>query len=166
VNGDRPKMVQVSRAERDRRDVPFAGGPKAQDEAHRSRRKVGLVRVRHDRGIEQRRRFERVLVREIGAEKQLPLLGKPGTGPQPGSHLLETPPQEFQDLHVTIAELGFHLRQQRCDLALGKCHHHGPDVRGALPVGGMERPGQHSRAIRMENEVAAGDGDGAHGAGS
>ena len=38
--------------------------------------KIGLIRVRNDGGIEQRRRFQRVFSQEVGADQQAPLFGK------------------------------------------------------------------------------------------
>ena len=81
--------------------------------------------MRNDRGIEQRSRFEGVLVGEIGSEQEPPFIRQRSTETQPGSHLLETPSQELPDLHVPIAELGLDLLQQCRDLALRKRGHHG-----------------------------------------
>ena len=51
-----------ARPEGDRGNVPLAGGPQAQDETQRALGQTGLIGMRHDGRIEQRRRLGRVLV--------------------------------------------------------------------------------------------------------
>ena len=46
----------------DRREVALAGGAQAHDEAKRTGRDTLLIRVRDDRGVEQRRRLQAVFV--------------------------------------------------------------------------------------------------------
>ena len=157
---DRAAGVQVARAKRDRRDVSLARRPQAQDESKRARRQIRLVGVRHDRGVEERRGFERVLVREVGAEKQAPFVGDGLVRAQPGPNLVEPSPQEIPDLHVPLPELHLDLRQQRPDFRLGKRHDLGTDRADAFPARGPERPREHPGAVRMKDEIAAGDGDG------
>ncbi len=95
--------------------MAFARGPQAQNEPQRTRGQVRLVRVRHDRGIEQRRGFERILVTEIRAEQQLPFLGRFCVGSQTRADLLEPPHQELADLRVAVPKLGSHLLPERVD---------------------------------------------------
>ena len=54
----------------DRREVALAGGAQAHDEAQGTGRDIFLVRVRNDRGIEQRRRLQAVFAHEVGADQQ------------------------------------------------------------------------------------------------
>ena len=49
--------------------MPFADRTKAQNEPTAIYRRTGLVRVAHDARIEQGRRFERVLVKEVGSDQ-------------------------------------------------------------------------------------------------
>ena len=61
-----------ARAESDGGDVPFARGPQAQDETQRALGQPGLVGMRHDGRIEQRRGLRGILVREVSADERLP----------------------------------------------------------------------------------------------
>src|SRR3979490_720704 len=49
--------------------MPFANGTETENEAQTTLRRVRLVGMRHDRGVEQGRGFERVLVEKIGADQ-------------------------------------------------------------------------------------------------
>src|SRR5467141_4071183 len=49
--------------------MPFANGTETENEAQTTLRRVRLVGMRHDRGVEQSRGFERVLVEKIGADQ-------------------------------------------------------------------------------------------------
>ena len=64
--------ADFARAESDGGNVAFARGAQTQDETQRALWHAGLVGVRHDGRIEQRRRLRRILVREVGADKHLP----------------------------------------------------------------------------------------------
>ncbi len=75
IDRDVAGRVEEPGAEGDRRDMAFARRPQAQDEAQGAGRKVRLVRMQHDRGVEQGGGFERILVSEIGREQQFPLFG-------------------------------------------------------------------------------------------
>ncbi len=49
--------------------MPFANRTQAQNETSAARRRPGLIRMGNDAGIEQRRRFERILIEEIGTDQ-------------------------------------------------------------------------------------------------
>ena len=49
--------------------MPFADGAKAQDEATAALRRARLIGMGDDARIEQRRRFEGILVQEIGSDQ-------------------------------------------------------------------------------------------------
>ena len=51
--------------------MTFTRRPETHDKATGSFAHIALIRVRHDRGVEERRRFDRVLGRQVGAD-QLP----------------------------------------------------------------------------------------------
>ena len=134
--------------------MSLAGGAQTENKAQRAARQVGLIRVRHNRGIEQRGGFERVLMRKMGAEQQLPLFGDRLAGGQIGANLLEAPTEELGDFEVTFGELGLHLVQQAVDFTFGQGH----DVRanpGRTLLAGMERPDQDASAVRMQDELKA-----------
>ena len=65
-----------ARAENDRRHVPLARRPETHDEPHRAGRKVALAVMRDDRRIEQRRRLDRILGRQVGSEQQAAIVRK------------------------------------------------------------------------------------------
>ena len=67
-------------AKRQRRHMSFADGTQAENEAQSALRRVRLVGVRHDAGVEQSRGFERVFIEEIGADQLAPVLGKGAVG--------------------------------------------------------------------------------------
>ena len=145
-DGDVALAVQEAGAKSDRGDVAFARGPQTQDESQRARRKVRLVRVRHDRGIEQRRRFEGILVAEIRAKQQLAFDGELLVGAQTGTGLFEPPAEELPGLRVALAELGLHLLPERVDFAFGQGHDLGANSGGAGVVGA--RNGRSSTRVR------------------
>src|SRR5690349_10234179 len=69
---DRDGAVRIKRASAKfyRRQVPFPDRSQAHHETNRAAGKTLLVRRKHDRRVEQRRRLDRVLVSEIGADQQ------------------------------------------------------------------------------------------------
>ena len=135
--------------------MPFAGGPQAQNETQRAGREVRLIRVRHDRRIEQRRGFERIFVREVGAQHQLPFFGDPAAGTQRVPDVLEAAFEELADFQVAFTKFGLHLLRQRMDFPVGKGHHLRADFAGALAARDIERSNQHARAVRMQRDAGA-----------
>ena len=59
----------------DGRNVSFPGGAQAENESQGAGRQTGLVGMRHDGRIEQRRGFQRVFGQEIGADQESSLFG-------------------------------------------------------------------------------------------
>src|SRR5580704_2786530 len=49
--------------------MSFAGGAETENEAQATRRRVRLIGVWHDRGVEQGRGFERIFVEKISADQ-------------------------------------------------------------------------------------------------
>src|SRR5438093_10082316 len=95
-----------------------AGGAQAQHEAQRVWRKVALIGMRHNRGIEQSSRLERIFVGEKSSQQQFSFDGQLPVGDQVGSHLLEPPMEELSGLQMTFAELGQDMVEQRPDFLL------------------------------------------------
>src|SRR6266404_6676113 len=91
--------------------------------------------MRHDGRIKQRRGFQRILVSEICAEQQLSFFRHARASGQGGSDPLEALPEKLIDFHMTLAELGLHLLQQRANFTFRKSHdlraeiHRAPVVR-------------------------------------
>ena len=135
--------------------MPLGRGAQAQDETQRAGRNIRLIRVRHHRGIEQRRGFERILVSEISAQQQLPFFGQSLTIEQIGTDLVKSALEEFVDLQLAVAEFGPDRFQKGMDFAFGQSHHPGGDLYGALVAHQSKRPGQHVRAVGVQSDGAA-----------
>ena len=106
-------LIDRAGAKRDRRHVPFAGRPQADDEPLRTGRQARLIRMPHHRRIEQRRRFERVLLRKITADEQLAVLADGRVGQQELLRVLEAMQDELPRLLMPAVKLG----QQVADTA-------------------------------------------------
>ena len=78
------------------------------------------------------------------------------------SEIIPSDPRVRLPLASEIEERQRRLLEQRPDLGLRQGHDLGADPGGALPARDLERPGQHPRAVRMQDEVAASDPDRAH----
>ena len=74
-------------AKLDRRQMPFADGAQAHHDALLADRQVRLIGREHDRRIEERSGFDRVLVREVRADQAAPV-GR--TRSTPGAMLCAT----------------------------------------------------------------------------
>ena len=143
--------------------MTFARSPQAQDETERAWREVRLVRMRHNRGIEQRGGFERILVTEIGTEQELPFFGQMVVGVQARADLLESVFQEIPGLGVALTEFHLHLLAQVVDFRFRESHDLGANSGGAGVARKEKRPKQHARAVGMQDDLATLDGDGFHG---
>ena len=82
VHADPVLGVDHAGAEGDRRDVPLAGGPQAEDEPAGPVGQARLVGVPDHRGVEQGRRFQGVFLGEVGADQQAPALADRLVGQQ------------------------------------------------------------------------------------
>src|SRR5438105_4365227 len=67
--------------------------------------------MRHDTGIEQRRRFERILVKKIGADQLALDFGKTAMRRESLLHLVGTELERFQQVAMTALEVIQHVRQ-------------------------------------------------------
>ena len=76
VHPDAVLVIDRAAAERDRRDMALAGGAEAQQEPARALGQPRLVGVPDHRGIEQRRRFQRVLLGEVRADQHPAILAQ------------------------------------------------------------------------------------------
>ena len=163
IDGDVAAGIKQPGAKGDGGDVTFARGPQAQDETQRAGRQVRLVRMRHDRGIEQRGGFERILVAKIGAEQELPFFGQVLVGVQAGADLLESGFEKIPGLGVALAEFHLHLLPKGVDFGFREGHDLGANPGGAGVARKEKRPEQHARAVWMQDDLAALNGGGLHG---
>ena len=114
-----------------------------------------MVRVWHDRRIEQRRGFERIFVCEVGAQQQLAFFGDLAAGTQRVPDVLETAFEELADFKVAFTEFGLNLLEQRMDFPVGKGHHLSADFARAFAARNIERANQHARAVRQQRDAGA-----------
>ena len=112
----RRSLMNDSAAKGDRGDVSFSGRAQAKNEAHRARRQVRLVRVRHHRWTEQGSRFQRVFRQKVGADQQPPLLGDLGVFRQQFLQLFKAIQEALRQIKVALRKVGRNLLQQRADL--------------------------------------------------
>ena len=120
VHADAALGVDRAAAEGDRRDVPLAGGPQAEDEPARPVGQPRLVGVPDHRRIEQGRRFQRVFLGEVRADQQPAVLADRLVGQQVAPDLLEAVQEEVAGPLVPLAELAHHVVEQALDLRLGE----------------------------------------------
>ena len=85
--------------------MPFADGAKTEDEAQAAFRCAGLVGMRHDAGIEQRRGFERVFVEKIGADQLALDLGKGAVSRQGLFHFVGARFERLQQVAMAALEI-------------------------------------------------------------
>ena len=152
VDGDAMLGVDRAGAELDRRDVPLAASAQAHDEADRAARHAVLVRVRDHRRVEERDRFERILVGEVGAEEQAALLARLGVLAEQRDRGRVVLPENPADVLVPLPVVGDERREHRRDLRVGERAHAVDD--GADP----RRPARNEGA----SDDSAGIGGEAH----
>ncbi len=93
--------------------MPFASGPQAEHESPRSLRQSALVRVPDERWIEERRRFERILGGEIGADEEPPFLAERFVGKQVPPDAFEAFQEKVVEPLMPALEFAHHVGQKR-----------------------------------------------------
>ena len=142
--------------------MPFPRGSKAQNETLRPGRQMGLVRVWHDGGIEQRGSFEGILVSEIPTDQWRSFFGDCQIAQQLGARLLESTPEKLPDILVASPEFGPQLPEQFIDFSFGEGHDAGANLAGALATHEMKRPDQDTLAVGIQSDFRAIDVDRVH----
>jgi hypothetical protein len=138
--GDRPG------AEDDRTDVPLAGGPQAHDELDRPRAGAALVRVRHDRGVEQGGGVDAVLHRQVRPGQQA-ALGRPVARPADhGGAGVEVLVELARELRVPVGVAALDGVQQRVEAVLGQ-HFDALEERPHTVRAEHERAGDHATVV-------------------
>ena len=155
VHADPVLGVDHAGAERDRRDVPLAGGPQAEDEPARPVGQARLVGVPDHRRVEQGRRFQGVFLGEVGADQQAPALADRLVGQQVLADLLEAVQEELAGPLVPLAELPHHALQQALDLRLGEGRDAGDDLLDPVLARRLERPDDDAGVGRLEDDPGA-----------
>src|SRR6266850_4783689 len=89
----------------DRRDMSFTGRAQAQDKTKVALTYTSLVRMRHNRRVEQGCRFECVLTGEERTDKQLASFGNRFAVPHAPSHFLEISQPTLIKIDMSVAEV-------------------------------------------------------------
>src|SRR5580692_7743048 len=95
--------------------MAFANSTKTEDETKTAFRRPGLIGMRHDARIEQRRRLERIFVEKIGADELALDLRERGMIGQRIFHLRGTGLESLQQVAVTAEEVLHNI----CQLTIG-----------------------------------------------
>jgi len=139
--------------------VPLADGPQAEHESPRSLGQPRLVGVPDDRGIEERRAFEGVFLREVSPDQLLPRLAEHPVGEQVAANRLEPVAKKLLQPLVATVKLGQHRRQQNLDGRVGEFHHPAHDFHGPLPAGRLEGPIEDTRIVGPQQDAGPLDAD-------
>ena len=91
--------------------MPFPDGAKAEDEATPAFRRAGLIGMRDDARIEQRRRFEGIFVQKIGADQLALCLGESGMRREGIFHFVGARLEGRQQVAVAALEILEHVGQ-------------------------------------------------------
>ena len=119
IDGNFPLAIDDARPKRDRRDVAFARRAQAEDETQRTCGKSILVRMRNDGGIKERRRLQRIFVREVSADKKFAFLGERLVGWKQMPDRIKANEKVVVKSLMARFEFGEDLRQHLDGLGLG-----------------------------------------------
>src|SRR5579859_2541223 len=121
-----------------RRHVSLADSAQAENEAQAACRYPRLIGVWHDARIEQCRRFERILVHEVGADELALNFGKGGMRREGCLHLVGTKLERLQQVAMPALEVLQHIRQLVCRLLRVEIENALHDMVGPRLVGRVE----------------------------
>jgi hypothetical protein len=149
---DLPLCVDDATAKAERRDVPFSGGPHAENEPPRPRWNPTLIGVPHERRIKQGRRLDGVFLREVGTDQQLAILAQRSISEQMLLHRGKAVEKKPHQPVVAAAKLFEDLSQKCVDLGLRQLHHAADDSHAPLRVLLIKGAKQHAGIIRLEDD--------------
>src|SRR5271157_4861611 len=152
VDVDLVLAIDDSAPKRDRRDVPFAGGPQAQDEPARSCGQAGLVGMPDHRRIEECRGLQSVFLGEIGAHEQLPVLAERLIGQEMSLDLFKSPEEELAGLLMPVPEFTQHVIQEEIDLRLGERRDPPQDPLDPVLAGRLERSDDNPAVVWPDDD--------------
>ena len=154
---ERDAMLRADRAgaEGDGGNVSFARGPQTQDETQRALGHPGLVGMRHDGRIEQRRGFWRILVREVSADEHLPFGRRLRAGFEMNLHLREAFAENIFNVFMPVRKFAEHLAHQPGNFLFRQGHDPRDDSPRDVIGGGTKRAQQHPRTIRDQGRPDA-----------
>src|SRR4051812_31336601 len=105
------------------------------------------------RWIEQGRRLQRILLREISADQQLPIFADRRIGEKILLRVIEAVQNELPRLLMTAMKFCKELANQPTDFIVGQRHHSRYDPKGALRVCELKRPHQYPCVIGFDENV-------------
>ena len=135
--------------------MSLPGGAQAEDKTQSARRKVGLVRVRHDGRIEKGCRFQREFANEIRTDQQLSLFGNLLICQYEVADLFEPFQKGPVDLLVSPREFSGYFVQEWPYLAFRERHDPGDNPACSLESLRSERAQKYAGLVRPEYRVRA-----------
>ena len=127
--------------------MPLARGPQTHDKTQRTFGHAGLVGMRHDGRIEQRRGFRGVFVREVSADERLPFGRSLPRLVQVMSYLREAVAEKLFHTLVPILKLAQHPAQQSGDFLVQEGHDAGDDPPRDVVAAGIKGSHEHARPV-------------------
>src|SRR3979490_2786933 len=135
--------------------MPFANGTETENEAQTTLRSVRLVGMRHDRGVEQGRGFERIFVEKIGADQLALDFGKAAMRRQSLFHDVGAPSDRLQQVAMSALEILQDIGELAGNSFGIKGENPVDDVIGARLVGRVEIA-RFSRRLERSHDDARG----------
>ena len=163
IHGDLVAPVDHAGAKFDGRDVPFAGGAQAHDEAERIRREPALIWMRDDRGVEERGGFERVFAGEQGADEELARAAERPVRRDMRLDAREDPQERLLDIDMARAEVVHDHVEFALGLLFAERKRAAYDAHHALRDRWDEGTDKNARTVGLDLQFVAMDGNGAHG---
>jgi len=142
-----------SGAELQGRNMALTGGSEAEDHPRVTRSKVLLVTRQHNRRVEQCRRLDRILHREVAADQQLLVVAEHIPAADLLEDLLEILPEHVFDISVPFGEIPHHVVEQPRGVGVGKPGHAIDDPLEPIQPPGQEGTCNHARLVGEESEV-------------
>ncbi|MGJ3629033.1 hypothetical protein AB5I41_23150 [Sphingomonas sp. MMS24-JH45] len=137
--------------------MPLADAAQRQDEAHAARRRVVLLGMRHDAGIEERRGLERIFLQQIARDDAAQLIPRDLARHE----VRDSIEPRIEHAVEPAMPLPQHLRQPaELAVAQGGIHRHQPprDPLGARMAGGGEPAGILGRERAQDGAPGPGGG--------
>ena len=123
----------------------------------RNRREPGcqsrLVGVPDHRRIEQRGRFQRVLLGEVRADQHPAILAQGLVGQQVLLDLFEPVQEEVAGSLMAVVELAHHVLEQGVDFRLRERHDPGDDPLDPMLAGRLERPDHDPAVVGLQDDA-------------
>ena len=123
--------------------MPLARRAQAKDEAQFSIRKAVLIRVRHDRRVEQRGCLQGIFAGEERADIELSRLGQRAAAEDVRPDLLKVLPPNHTDVGMAAAEVGQDGGKLLLGLGLAQSQRASNDIHDARRITGNEWSNQN-----------------------